>query len=70
MSQRPVSDDQVQGEVDPTEFLRDLLRISPTDAAEVREDAAKTMAPALREEPETPSLASTARSHSLANETR
>lgn len=30
-------------EVDPHEFLRELLKIKPEDAAAVREDAAKAM---------------------------
>jgi hypothetical protein len=32
------------GDVDPEDFLRALLRISPEDAAKVREDAARLAA--------------------------
>lgn len=36
----------VPDDVDPVEFLRSALAISPEDAAKVREDAAEKMKPA------------------------
>jgi len=38
-------------DVDPVEFLRAMLAISPKNAAAVREDAAEAMKPDERQEP-------------------
>ena len=36
-------DDENDAGLDPVEFLRRMMKISPEDAAEVREDAARAM---------------------------